>query len=196
MLLPAAAFTAVLAEPITRLIYEHGEFGPVVTDLVSEALLWFSFSLPFSGVNLLLTRAFFSLQRPWIPTALAIATLVVNAGVALALYEPYGIAGLVVSTAVASAAMTVLQAIYLRRELHGRLEGRQTAIARSPWSRRRRARAGRLRHVGGPRRPARGRPGRADHHRRGRGGVGVAASAVLGWGCRRLGRSSAWCARA
>ena len=129
MLLPAAVFTAVLAEPITRLIYQHGAFGASSTDLVSEALLWFSFSLPFSGVNLLLTRAFFSLQRPWIPTLLAIATLVVNAGVALALYKPYGIAGLVVSTAVASAAMTVLQAIYLRRELHGRLEGRQTAIA-------------------------------------------------------------------
>ena len=36
------------------------------TDLVSSALFWFSFSLPFSGVNLLLTRTFFSLQKPWI----------------------------------------------------------------------------------------------------------------------------------
>ena len=33
------------------------------------------FSLPFAGVNLLLTRTFFSLQRPWIPTALAGVTL-------------------------------------------------------------------------------------------------------------------------
>ena len=38
---------------------------------VATALFWFSFSLPFAGVNLLLTRTFFSLQRPWIPTALA-----------------------------------------------------------------------------------------------------------------------------
>ena len=30
------------------------------------ALFWFSFSLPFNGANLLLTRTFFSLQRPWI----------------------------------------------------------------------------------------------------------------------------------
>jgi len=129
LLLPAAVFTAVLAEPITRLIYEHGEFDASSTDQVSLALFWFSFSLPFSGVNLLLTRAFFSLQRPWVPTAAALATLVVNALVALALYRPFGIAGLVIGTAVSTAAMTALQAIYLRRELQGRLEGRETTMA-------------------------------------------------------------------
>src|SRR4051794_35174888 len=129
LLLPAAVFCAVLATPIVRLIYQHGSFGTHSTDQVSEALFWFSFSLPFAGVNLLLTRSFFSLQRPWIPTALATANLVVNASVSLALYKPYGIAGLVIGTAVASIGMTASQAWYLRRELHGRLDGRQTAVA-------------------------------------------------------------------
>jgi putative peptidoglycan lipid II flippase len=129
LLLPAAVFTAVLATPIVRLVYEHGSFGDQSTDLVSEALFWFSFSLPFAGVNLLLTRAFFSLQRPWIPTAMATGNLVVNAIVSLALYKPYGIAGLVVGTAVASVGMTASQAIALRRTLHGRLDGRATASA-------------------------------------------------------------------
>jgi putative peptidoglycan lipid II flippase len=46
-------------------------------------------------------------------------TLAVNAGVSLALYKPFGIAGIVVGTAVASAVMTVGQAYYLRRELRG-----------------------------------------------------------------------------
>jgi putative peptidoglycan lipid II flippase len=129
LLLPAAVFCAVLATPIVRLIYQHGSFGPSSTDQVSLALFWFSFSLPFAGVNLLLTRSFFSLQRPWIPTALATGNLVVNTAVSLALYKPYGIAGLVIGTAVASAGMAASQAWYLRRELHGRLEGRQTAAA-------------------------------------------------------------------
>jgi putative peptidoglycan lipid II flippase len=129
LLLPAAVFTAVLATPIIRLVYQHGSFGPESTELVSTALFWFSFSLPFAGVNLLLTRSFFSLQRPWIPTALASLNLVVNAAVSLALYKPYGIAGLVIGTAVASAGMTATQAFYLRRTLHGRLEGRATAVA-------------------------------------------------------------------
>ena len=119
LLIPAAVGTAVLAEPLTRLVYQRGEFGPSSTDAVSEALFWFSFSLPFAGANLMLTRTFFSLQRPWVPTALAGVTLLVNAAVSVALYSPLGIAGVVIGTAVASAVMTVGQAHYLRRELHG-----------------------------------------------------------------------------
>ena len=80
LLIPAAAFTLVLATPIVRLVFQHGAFGAGLDRArVRRALFWFSFSLPFAGVNLLLTRTFFSLQRPWIPTALAAGNLVVNA---------------------------------------------------------------------------------------------------------------------
>ncbi len=132
LLLPAAACTLVLAEPITRLVYERGAFDAASTDVVSEALFWFSFSLPFAGINLLLTRTFFSLQRPWLPTALGAASLVVNVIVAVALVGPFGISGIVVATAVASASMSAGQAYFLRRELGGRVEGAETlrAVAR------------------------------------------------------------------
>jgi putative peptidoglycan lipid II flippase len=132
LLIPAAACTLVLAEPITRLVYQRGRFDANSTALVSEALFWFSFSLPFAGANLLLTRTFFALQRPWLPTALGGASLLVNAAVAVALYGPFGIGGIVVGTALASAAMTFGQARYLRRELGGLLEGAATlrAVAR------------------------------------------------------------------
>jgi putative peptidoglycan lipid II flippase len=132
LLLPAAVCTLVLAEPITRLVYQRGAFGTGSTALVSEALFWFSFSLPFAGINLLLTRTFFSLQRPWLPTAISAGSLVVNLIVSIVLVGPFGIAGVVVGTAVASAAMAAGQAYYLRRELGGHLEGYETtrAIAR------------------------------------------------------------------
>ena len=132
LLIPAAACTLVLAEPITRLVYERGAFGAASTELVAEALFWFSFSLPFAGINLLLTRTFFSLQRPWLPTALGAATLVINVVVAVALVGPFGIGGIVFASAVSTAAMTAGQAYYLRRELGGRLEGAETmrALAR------------------------------------------------------------------
>ncbi len=128
MLVPAAAATLALSTPITRLIYQHGAFGPKSTDLVSGALFWFSFSLPFSGLNLLLTRTFFSLQKPWITTAIAALNLGVNVIVSVALYKPFGIPGIVAGTGVSSAVMTFAQVHYLRRELHGRLGGRRTAI--------------------------------------------------------------------
>ena len=132
LLIPAAACTLVLAEPITRLVYERGAFDADSTQIVADALFWFSFSLPFAGVNLLLTRTFFSLQRPWLPTGLGAATLVVNLVVALALVDRYGIGGIVFATAVATAALTAGQVYYLRRELGGRLEGAESirAVAR------------------------------------------------------------------
>ncbi len=123
LLLPAAAATVALAEPITRLVYERGDFDAQSTEQVAEALFWFSFSLPFAGVNLLLTRTFFSLQRPWATTGLAALSLTVNVAVSAALYGPYGIGGIVVGTAVSSMAMALAQAAGLRRLLAGRLEG-------------------------------------------------------------------------
>src|SRR6478736_2945532 len=114
LLVPAAAATLALSEPITRLIYEHGRFGQSSTDLVSSALFWFSFSLPFSGVNLLLTRTFFSLQKPWITTGIAGLNLSVNVAVSVALYKPFGIAGIVIGTGVSSAVMTIAQMYFLR----------------------------------------------------------------------------------
>jgi putative peptidoglycan lipid II flippase len=119
LLIPAAAVTIVLPEPITRLVYERGAFDAESTDQVAEALFWFSFSLPFSGFNLLLTRTFFSLQRPWTPTALAGFTLAINFAVSAALYGPLGIGGVVLGTVASTAAMTVAQAFFLRRRIGG-----------------------------------------------------------------------------
>jgi putative peptidoglycan lipid II flippase len=119
LLIPAAAVTIALPEPITRLVYQRGEFDAESTRQVAEALFWFSFSLPFSGFNLLLTRTFFSLQKPWTPTALAGVTLAINIVVSATLYGPLGIGGVVLGTVVSTAAMTVGQAYFLRRRIGG-----------------------------------------------------------------------------
>ena len=128
MLIPSAALLAVLATPIVRLLYEHGSFGELSTHRVSTALFWFALSLPFAGLNLLLTRTFFALQRPWIPTKLAAMNIVVDLIVSLALYKPLGIAGLVIGTVVANVVMTYLQLARLRRGFNGRLELGQTMM--------------------------------------------------------------------
>ncbi|HET8976425.1 MAG TPA: murein biosynthesis integral membrane protein MurJ, partial [Solirubrobacterales bacterium] len=119
MLVPAAAAILVLSEPMTRLIYQRGEFDAAQTEIVAQALFWFSFSLPFNGLFLLMTRTFFSLQRPWVPTAISGANLVITAIVALALYGPFGVGGIVAATAVATAASVAAQAVILRGRLHG-----------------------------------------------------------------------------
>jgi putative peptidoglycan lipid II flippase len=128
LLIPSAALLLILATPITRLIYQRGHFGPLSTHYASIALLWFAVSLPFAGVNLLLTRTFFAVQRPWIPTKLAAMNMAVDVVVSIALYKPLGIAGLVIGTASANIVMTGLQIYRLRVGLNGRLEGGQTLM--------------------------------------------------------------------
>jgi putative peptidoglycan lipid II flippase len=122
LLIPSAVLMAVLAEPITRLVYERGAFGPEATNLTSTAMVWWSISLPFQGISLLFSRTFFSLQRPWATTALAGVNLAVNAALAAALHGPFEIAGIVVGTVVGTIVMCVSQGWILRRELSG-IEG-------------------------------------------------------------------------
>ncbi|MDQ6841422.1 MAG: murein biosynthesis integral membrane protein MurJ [Actinomycetota bacterium] len=128
LLIPSAGLLLVLATPITRLVYQRGVFNAESTHLVSTALFWFAFSLPFAGLNLLLSRTFFALQRPWIPTKLAAMNMVVDVIVSVALYKPLGIAGLVIGTAAANLVMTALQLYRLRIGFNGRLEGAQTVM--------------------------------------------------------------------
>ena len=121
LLIPAAAAILVLSEPMVRLVYQRGEFGSDATALVSIALFWFALSLPFNGLFLLLTRTFFSLQRPWVPTAISGINLAITAVAALALYGPFGVGGIVAATVIATAASVLAQTVVLRRQL-GRLE--------------------------------------------------------------------------
>jgi putative peptidoglycan lipid II flippase len=125
LLIPSAVLMAVLAEPITRLVYERGAFGAQATDLTSTAMVWWSISLPFQGVSLLLSRTFFSLQRPWATTSLAGLNLLVNAALAALLYGPFEIAGIVLGTVAGTIVMCAAQGWMLRGELHG-VEGGRT----------------------------------------------------------------------
>ncbi len=119
VLVPAAAAILALSEPMIRLVYQRGAFDPAQTTLVATALFWFAFSLPTNGLYLLQTRTFFSLQRPWMATGLAVIDLVVSALAALALYKPFGVGGIVAGTGIGTTAAVVAQAVVLRHEFGG-----------------------------------------------------------------------------
>jgi putative peptidoglycan lipid II flippase len=124
LLVPASVISAVLAEPIVRLVYERGEFGPRETRVVAGALAAFSLGLTFNGAMLMLNRAFFSLQSPWTPTAIALGTLVLNTALYAALY-PLGIWGIPLAISLANIAGAAALLIVLRRRLR-RIEFRET----------------------------------------------------------------------
>jgi putative peptidoglycan lipid II flippase len=127
LLAPAAVISAVLAEPIVRLLYQRGAFHPNQTPVVAGALAAFSAGLVFNGTMLLLNRAFFSLQSNWIPLLVALANLFLNALLDLALYR-VGVWGIPLATAIVNIGGTVALLVLLRRRV-GRIEGARTASA-------------------------------------------------------------------
>jgi putative peptidoglycan lipid II flippase len=129
VLIPAAAAILALSDPMIRLIYQRGAFHPGQTTVVATALFWFAFSLPTNGLYLLQTRTFFSLQKPWRATSLAVIDLVVSALAALVLYAPFGVGGIVAGTGIGTTSAVVAQAIMLRREFGGLELGRLFSTA-------------------------------------------------------------------
>ena len=124
LLVPASVVSAVLAEPIVRVLYERGEFGSRETDVVAAALAAFSVGLAFNGAMLMLNRGFFSLQSPWTPTWIALGNLVLNTLLNVAFFR-LGTWGIPLATSVANIAGAGALLIVLRRRL-GRLELRRT----------------------------------------------------------------------
>jgi putative peptidoglycan lipid II flippase len=114
-LIPASVVSAVLAEPIVRLLYQRGEFTPQQTTVVAGALAAFSLGLAFNGAMLMLNRTFFSLQSNWVPTIVALANLGVNAGFDAIFYR-LGIWGIPLSTSLVNLGGTIaLLAVFQRR---------------------------------------------------------------------------------
>jgi putative peptidoglycan lipid II flippase len=125
LLVPASVVAAVLADPIVRLLYQRGHFTAAQTPVVAAALAAFSAGLTFNGAMLMLNRAFFSLQENWVPTAVALGNLFVNAGLDGAFYR-FGTWGIPLSTTCVNVAGAAVLLVYLRRRL-GRLELTGTA---------------------------------------------------------------------
>ena len=118
LLVPASVTAAVLATPIVRLLYQHGNFGPKDTPIVAASLAAFALGLTFNGTMLMLNRGFFSLQSPWIPSWVALGNLGVNA-VLDAVFYRFGIWGIPLSTSLVNIAGTAALLVLFRRRMPG-----------------------------------------------------------------------------
>ncbi len=123
LLLPASAFLMVLAEPVVRLVFQRGEFDASSTALTSGALFAFTLGLVFNGASLLVIRAFFAIQKPWLPTKVAFGGLILNAVLDLILYRPLGTKGIPLATSITSL-VTFIALVWLLSVELGGLHGR------------------------------------------------------------------------
>jgi len=128
LLAPTAVVSAVLAQPIIRILFQHGHrWTTHQTLVVAGALAAFSAGLVFNGAMLMLNRAFFSLQSNWVPTIVALGNLFLNA-LLDALFYRFGTWGIPLGTAVCNVVSTAVLIALLRRRL-GRIDGSRIAAS-------------------------------------------------------------------
>lgn len=110
---PAAVGLLVLALPIIRVLFEHGEFGPASTTRMVPVLAANAIGLPFVSFVSLALRAFYARKDTVIPVRGALLSLFVNVGLSLLLMGRMAEVGLALASSAASAA----QAFYLQWHL-------------------------------------------------------------------------------
>jgi putative peptidoglycan lipid II flippase len=117
----AAVLLVVLAEPIMRLLFEHGKFTAASTERASFALVCLAPGLvAFSAVNVL-ARAFYALGDTKTPMKISLACLGLNFILAAILVSPLKQGGLGIANTATSICNVSLLLFALRKKL-GKLE--------------------------------------------------------------------------
>ncbi len=97
LLVPSIMGLYILAEPIVRLLFQHGNFVARDTVWTARALHLYLLGLGFAGVDFLLNYAFYARQDTRTPAIVGIMAVGVYLVVALALIQPFGFLGLVLA---------------------------------------------------------------------------------------------------
>jgi len=117
VLLPAALGVIILARPIVRIVYERGEFTGQNTQMAMESLRMYAPMLFFSCVNVILTRALFSIRDTKTPAAITAISVGVGIVLKFALIGPFAHAGLALSSSISAMLSTVLLLFAFRRKV-------------------------------------------------------------------------------
>ena len=118
---PAAVGLFVLAEPVVRMLFEHGSFGPQSTWLTARALSFYAPGLMVFCLAKVFVPAFYALQDTRTPVKIGLCGVTLNFTLnvccALTLPEYWRHAGMAFSTVVAEGFNGLMLAYFLRRTL-------------------------------------------------------------------------------
>ena len=116
--LPATVGIAVLAGPITSVLFEHGAFTPEDRVAVAAALLAFSFGLPAYVLNKALTPGFFGRHDTKTPVKISAASLILNIVLNIAFLPVLGHVGIALGTSISAWLNAGLLSYVLYRRRH------------------------------------------------------------------------------
>lgn len=113
----ATVLLLVLAEPMIRLLFEHGRFRPEATPLTAFALRSLTPGLLAFSLNNILARAFFALGDVKTPMRISLVCLTINLVFAVFLIPVWRQAGMGLANSISAIANTALLAYALQRAL-------------------------------------------------------------------------------
>jgi len=116
ILLPASLGIAVVALPVCRALFEHGNFSPEQSLATSRALFWLALGLPAYGLNKVAASALYSMRRQKAPLVIITGQLALNALLCLPLMRSMGAGGLMLATSLSSWAAALAFLLALKRE--------------------------------------------------------------------------------
>ncbi|MBL8644106.1 MAG: murein biosynthesis integral membrane protein MurJ [Rhodospirillaceae bacterium] len=122
--LPAAGGIAMLAAPITSVLFERGAFSPADREAVAAALVAFSFGLPAYVLNKALTPGFFSRGDTRTPVKAALAAFIVNVVLNLMALKFWGHVGIALATSVSAWLNILILGVVLHRRGHLQIDAR------------------------------------------------------------------------
>lgn len=120
LLIPATVGLWALAEPVIRLLFEHGSFVAADTVMTARALRLYLLGLLFAGVDFLLNYTFYARQNTRTPAAVGVVAVGLYFVAAWSLKEPLGFLGLVLADSVKQAGHAIIMVVLLMRSV-GRL---------------------------------------------------------------------------
>ncbi len=123
---PATVGLVLLGEPIVRVLFERGRFGPAATDATAWALVWYAVGLVGFGTARIAAQAFYAIGAPGTAVRIGAAAVAVNVVAALLLMEPMGHAGLALASSI-GAYVNALVLLWVARRRLGPLGGRELA---------------------------------------------------------------------
>jgi putative peptidoglycan lipid II flippase len=126
--IPAALGLAILAEPVTALLFERGEFTAFDTELTAGAVMFYSFGMIAQAGVEIHSRGFYALGDTRTPVIFAVVALGVNLVIAAVVWDVWEADGLALAVSVASwVEWLLLYAVYVRR-VGAETEGELRAI--------------------------------------------------------------------
>lgn len=106
--IPVVFIIFFASKSIVNIVYGHGQFSQLAIVQTADGLAFYAFCLIPYCLKQIVTKAFYSVQETKIPMILGILEVAVNISTSIVLSHYFGIAGVVMGTAIASTLFSII----------------------------------------------------------------------------------------